>query len=519
MENKKTQFSLSAASSSLESYTKGPEDNNDSQQKKCGLKMVDFKFSQKTSYSDFFLQMKNYPTKLSVVGLKTIYKFLDSKTLGYFSSTRWTNFNNLFLRPFTVCDKNNDCILDEIELKSCLDSEDSKVVLDTVPDGFTKETAVKDIVFSLDYTNSGGLTFDSYLLLKRIIIGFRQFSSSGSLTKETFFSALRVSFADKFIDDIDSEVAFRVAINLMSNSVVNHQLNFMQYLEICRIVSSYLSYGSTIGEGFITKEQVIGSSVGDKLPGKMSVSFSQQYFDLLQEDVELQAKNTNNLDPFSMRFEDYSSLEFWANIFSNYTDTKSNYEWLNVTGFRELVLTNRYIEKRFLVYIAYSNFENYTNITNSTNVGSDKVSDLDFLTNFNMNFLETLSKKKANSLKTSVFDRLNLQTNSRTESRATFKSLFQIELDSSSDEKVVNPESENKQPTKNSNLEENVIPLAKTALEYYFSIIDMDYNGYLTFDEFITFIKYLKIYQKLDKNSQNPRGLIPSISVNCIIKF
>ncbi len=61
----------------------------------------------------------------------------------------------------------------------------------------------------MDYLKEGGLNLSNYLLLKKMVIGYRQYHVNGLLDKDTFFSAIKTTFVDKRIDDVDSEIIFK----------------------------------------------------------------------------------------------------------------------------------------------------------------------------------------------------------------------------------------------------------------------------------------------------------------------
>jgi hypothetical protein len=224
-----------------------------------------------------------------------------------------------------------------------------KIVESYLPDDYDLRKLTKEIIFSMDYMKLGGLNMNNYLLFKRIVIGYRQFSVQGYLDKETFRSALKTTFVDHTIDEVDSEIAFRIALNLMFEKIKNFSLNFIQYFEICRLVNSFLSYGVNLGEGFITKDQVVRNYEADRVASKLNSLMYEKYFDLFSEDSKLDVRTeTTKFDPLTLRFEDHAVLEFWANIFSNYTDPVLPYPSLNVTGFKNLFMKNKYMRKKIL---------------------------------------------------------------------------------------------------------------------------------------------------------------------------
>jgi hypothetical protein len=338
---------------------------------------------------------------------------------------------------------------------------------------------VSDIINSLDYQGNSGLNFEQYMLLKRIVIGYRQYNINGLLDKNAFMTAFKTTFADKIIDEMDSELAFRMGIYLMSKKVDKNELNFIEYFELCRIVSNYYTFGVTIGEGYLTKSQLI---TGDyKLASNVTASMFEKYFNLFAEDIELQVNLDNTkIDPNLLKFEDYCSIDFWVNIISNYTDPNMNLPSLNLVGLSKLV-SNKYFKGKYTNYLANSNFEDFK-LLNSTVVANNNNTDYDFLTNFN--FIQLNSKTKSflgdsKAQKTSVFEQLGHKA-----------SLFE-------QFKQNDPAS-----------------VLDTVMTNYFKIIDIDGSNLITFEEFITFIKYLQVYERFNRDNKDPRGIISSNVVN-----
>lgn len=358
-----------------------------------------------TSFTEFFPVVKNIWGRLNSFDIKNIFRFLDSDNIGYFTSKRWNNFNNLFLNPFIECDVDQDCILSEGELNICFDREDMKIVVDNLPEYMPKEYLIREIITSLDTKNYKGINFNNYLLLKKIIIGYRQFNVMGRIDATAFYSAIKTTFIDKLIDQVDSDLAFRVGVSLMYDQINYFQMTFLQFFEICRIINAYISHDLSIGEGFLTKENLLHNFENDRFPSKINKIMLDDYFMNFEGDKQLNIENHSQFPTNALRFEDYAVLEFYANIFKNYTDTASFGQKLNSTGFVSLFSTNKYIRKKYLVYISYSNFED-TSKMNLSNHQVTNITDYDFITNFRSEFLEmessvrlTLTERNKNYLK------------------------------------------------------------------------------------------------------------------------
>lgn len=533
------------------------------QQSKCDLKQLNFLGNPITSFTDFFPLVKSVWGRLNSYEIKGIFKFLDSENLGYFTSKRWNNFFNLFLNPFTQCDADSDCVLNKDELSSCFDRDDMKIVIDNMPNGMSKDYLINEIIFSLDNKNFQGLNFNSYLLLKRIIIGFRQFNVQGKIDSASFYSAIKTSFIDKLIDQTDSDLAFRVGVSLMYDQINFFQMDFIQFFEICRIINAYISHDISIGEGFLTKENLLYNFEGDRFPSKVNKLMFQDYYSMFEQDKKLNI-NKNQFPHNAMRFEDYAVIEFYANIFKNYTDPSTFGNKLNSTGFVDLISTNKYIRKKYLVYISYSNFEDLSKL-NQSNSSPSNITDYDFLTNFQSEFLEmennvklslennlqesisknllllnTKSRSKLNLFfnfklndldnlrkstlnlkknqktvastkgKTSVFnqfgtEKTEMESQSEASSEMLSESLFNLNLN------MEDPDPVQQDDTNNNPLTTLLAP----ALKYYFNILDVTSSGLLTFNNFLGLIKYLRLWDKLNSNNQDPRGIINTNTLNC----
>jgi Ca2+-binding EF-hand superfamily protein len=412
--------------------------------------------------------------------MKNIYKILDGKSTGYFTSNRWKDFYNIFLSSYITCDTNRDCLLDKDELDKCLDRPDTAVIKSYNYDS----SVVTDIINSLDNQGNNGLNFEQYMLMKRIVIGFRQYNVNGYLDKNAFVTAFKTTFADRIIDEMDSELAFRMGVYLMQTDKV--ELSFIQYFEVCRIVSNYYTFGVTIGEGYVTRNQLMTS--GYQLPSKVTPSMYEKYFNLFTDDKELHVNLDNTkIDPDILKFEDFCSIDFWVNIMANYTDPSSNNPSLNVDGFEKLA-HNKYFKERYITYITNSNFEDMKMLNNTIpdNPASNNT-DFEFLTNFN--FLQVNNHKSflqsGKTSKVSVFEKLGGKK------KASLFDQFQ-----------------QAGPSEGGKLE--------SELASYFKIMDLDDNNLISFDEFIVFIKYLQAYDKVNHDKKDSRGIISSNAVNGI---
>jgi hypothetical protein len=221
-------------------------------------------------------------------------------------------------------------------------------------------------------------------------------------------------------------------------------------------------------------------------PTKITSHMFENYFNMFAEDSGFGGSLENTkFDPNSLKYEDFCSLEFWSNIFGNYTDVNmaDGFHVLNETGFVELVKTNKYFKSKYSSYLNYSNFEDLDKIDTSSFTNSS-LTDYDFLTDFSLNLLETKSKHFMKK-KSSVFDKLEATTKT---------SLYSMNLDD------VETSEEDKHLDR--------------ILKSYFKMLDLDSNKFLTFEEFMIFIKYIQAYDRLNMNNSDKRGIISSNCVN-----
>ncbi len=115
--------------------------------------------------------------------------------------------------------------------------------------------------------------------------------------------------------------------------------------------------------------------------------------------------------------------------------------------------------------------------------------------------------------KTSVFNQFGMQksemeSEERASSQLLSESLFNLNL--------------NSEDTDPSSQDDNSNPLTTflaPALKNYFNILDVNSLGLLTFNNFLGFIKYLRLWDKLNLNNQDPRGIINTNMLNCINIF
>ena len=162
------------------------------------------------------------------------------------------------------------------------------------------------------------------------------------------------------------------------------------------------------------------------------------------------------------------------------------------------ITKNKYIHPDFLNYLGYSNFEDLSKIQIEPDASSN-ITEIDFLNGFQIShfsFLETEIKSK----KKTISEKLN--NNNHLDSKTSLKSLFELNLEAHLD---------NSQDDEKSKLSDKQIA---EAANKYFSILDADKNGQITFEEYISLIKYLKLYQKLNKDNEDPKGIIKSKTVN-----
>lgn len=267
------------------------------------------------------------------------------------------------------------------------------------------------------------------MLLKKVIIGYLQFNVQGIIDASAFHSAIKTTFIDNLIDQGDSDLAFRVGVSLMFDQINYFQLNFIQFFEICRIINAYISHDLPITEGFITKDNLLHNFENDRFHSKLDKHILEEYFMGFEQDKKLVKENKNRVPSDALRFEDYAVLEFYANIFKNYTDSSSYGSKLNSPGFINLFSTNKYIRKKYLIYISYSNFEDPTKM-NQTNRHLGNIIDYDFITNQNFDFLEIenhvnffLNEKNNNLLRESIKKNL-VSVNSQAYDYANAKSKY-----------------------------------------------------------------------------------------------
>ena len=96
--------------------------------KSCFLQKISFSYKNFITFQDFFNAMKGKSTGFSSYDIKEIFRFIDIRNTGSFSSERWSNFVSLFLSTFNQCDTDKNCILDKNELSTCLNRNETSIV-------------------------------------------------------------------------------------------------------------------------------------------------------------------------------------------------------------------------------------------------------------------------------------------------------------------------------------------------------------------------------------------------------
>ncbi len=111
-------------------------------------------------------------------------------------------------------------------------------------------------------------------------------------------------------------------------------------------------------------------------------------------------------------------------------------------------------------------------------------------------------------LKTSVFNQFSVnnkmgmesEIQSESSNQMLSESLFNLDLSSEEDSSQ-----DDKNPLKT---------LLEPALKNYFYILDITNTGLLSFNNFLNFVKYLRLWDKLNIKNLDPRGILNSNSIN-----
>lgn len=295
--------------------------------------------------------------------------------------------------------------------------------------------------------------------------------------------------------------------------------------------------------GFVSKDELIHRYESTRYPSKMTEEMYQAYFDFFKEDFNLDIHYENTIvDPNILTFNDYAVVEFWANIFRNYTDPNIGEPSLDKKGLYKLVKKNKYFDNKFWTYISYSNFEH----KNHKLKLKKNLTDYEFLTTTTPSesypsFMETytevgLNKINMNFLSSKI--KLNLDNNNTTvaihnvkdNELDALKSALEdretdddTDTDDDDDDDFNDDDKDDKDDDELDKLNQDKInekskKKLKKSLKYYFDIIDINKNNYITFEEFFIFIKYLRVYSGFEKY-MDIRGILPKITSKSKLKF
>jgi len=98
-----------------------------------------------------------------------------------------------------------------------------------------------------------------------------------------------------------------------------------------------------------------------------------------------------------------------------------------------------------------------------------------------------------------------MESESESSAQTLTESLFNLNI---SEDEPENPKKEeDNNPLKT---------LLKPALSHYFNILDFSSIGHIGFSSFLKFIKYLRVWDKLNLKNMDPRGILNTNSINCI---
>lgn len=101
-----------------------------------------------------------------------------------------------------------------------------------------------------------------------------------------------------------------------------------------------------------------------------------------------------------------------------------------------------------------------------------------------------------------------MESESQASSEMLSESLFNLNLNEE------DPDSSTQDDNKINN---PLVTLLTPALKSYFNILDVTSSGFMTFNNFLVFIKHLRLWDKLNSNNPDPRGIINTNTLNCKI--
>lgn len=486
---------------------------------KCGLTKLNFSFSPSTTYSDFIFNLKIQQLKLSNKEMKQVYSVLDQKNIGYFSRSRWDHFVEVFLNNFILCDENSNCGLSKDELVNCIGKiNDFKVINDYVIEGDTLESLVNVIIKSYDTEESGEINLSSFINFKRMFVGFKNHNLNNHLDKELFMKAFKLSYNDYALDKQDLELIFSVGSDLVSKNSTS--LTFNDYFEIGRITSSWLSYGIPISQGYLTRSDILSSPDGCS---KANIDYYRRYFSNIVSDDKAEISNAFgvNIDSITIRFQDFFTIEYWASWYGFYSESDNmGSRKMNEKGF-EGILKHK-LKEKYKRYIAYSNFEDESKFKYSTS--PINATDIDFL--LGKSFLEfelTNTIVVPSLFDTSSFDwkkmevpsnlyndndqELNFVQNKMKTHKSVFSFMKQEELKAQETETSKLAATNTSQADSSKQMLDD---LFKKGIKNYYVMLDLYDDKFVYFEAFISFIKYLQVFDFLNLNNTDIRGVIRS---------
>ena len=382
-----------------------------------------------------------------------------------------------FIGPFESCDTNADNVLSLAEFTTCMQN-DTYFKLLSIPNvqpykissyvpnqNYTNSTFFYQSIFNIldDYQNNY-LNFHDYMKLRLNVFSWKHCSVQGPFIEEVNFEcALEVSSGYRTLSKTAARRLFKLGVEL-SNSEYQRNLDFISFLYIS---SSMRLYGKINGkeDGDVTRREFNNALDNNILPIRYSQSIIDQIFGLVNEkDIQNQG-----VDKLTFVF-----LDFSLRLFSVTNATRPYY--INPTDFQN-ILNNTLFPNKTLGQIyaipSYGMTNQSFQMFASMNISQFYTED-DYL----LKFLEVKSSKK-NFNKNLLLEKL--------------QTVFGDAA-----------------PAGNSSIPAFNISLVANSL---FSILDIDNDGWVKFQDFAHFMQLLYIFNKNDIYSKGKLTIGKVISI------
>ena len=271
--------------------------------------------SKKVRLQEFVTLIRPPLYNLTKGELEQIFVFADASHDDLIDSHEWESFVQFFIRPFEICDKNNDYLLDLEEYKECFDKDIKSKLIQ-----FEKKYEDKKYELMMGIVSSRkslDINVADFLFIKRSLFAWQECQSSQQyIAKSHFKCAIRIAIPQKYHLKVTFDNIYDVGV-VIANDPGHNRLDFISYLRIMYTSYVFTVFGSPYNIPFLEKTQFLKSIREDRLPNT---------FD--EEEIELLYEITSDNPLHKATQLNFNSFAFFYNLnklFNRYSSEKTSH--------------------------------------------------------------------------------------------------------------------------------------------------------------------------------------------------